>query len=74
MICIRNLAPIHLCAAADHCDLLEILFKHNADVNRLVYFDYLMFEIYRLIYSMVKDKLHYIMQLIMDMQMLVDFF
>lgn len=47
MICIRNLAPIHLCAAADHCDLLEILFKHNADVNRLISFDYLMFEIYR---------------------------
>ncbi|CAF5147128.1 unnamed protein product, partial [Rotaria sp. Silwood1] len=29
------MAPIHICAAADHDDLLEILFKHNADINLL---------------------------------------
>jgi hypothetical protein len=32
-ILIRQIAPIHICAAADHCDLLEILIKNNADVR-----------------------------------------
>ncbi|CAF4881093.1 unnamed protein product, partial [Rotaria sp. Silwood2] len=25
------MTPIHICAAADHGDLLEILLKHNVD-------------------------------------------
>ncbi|CAF2791794.1 unnamed protein product [Rotaria sp. Silwood2] len=29
------MTPIHICAAADHGDLLEILLKHNVDINLL---------------------------------------
>jgi hypothetical protein len=40
-IFIRQIAPIHICAASDYCDLLEILLKNNADVR----FDLLFFKI-----------------------------
>jgi hypothetical protein len=35
---IRQIAPIHICAAADHCDILEILLKNNADVRFYLFF------------------------------------
>ncbi|CAF1195201.1 unnamed protein product [Adineta ricciae] len=31
----RQIAPIHLCAAADYCDILDILLKNNANINLL---------------------------------------
>ncbi|UJR37371.1 hypothetical protein I4U23_030079 [Adineta vaga] len=31
----KQIAPIHICAAADYCDILEILLKNNADINLL---------------------------------------
>ena len=42
-ICIRHIAPIHLCAATGHDDLLEILIKNNADV--CIDYSYFFFEI-----------------------------
>lgn len=33
LICLRQIAPIHICAANDHHDLLEILIKNHADVR-----------------------------------------
>lgn len=73
LIFIRQIAPIHLCAANDYCDLLEILIKNNADVRLNLFFRHEDETIlYRLISSMVKDKQHYIMRRKEDLSMLVD--